>query len=116
MKIENSQKYIKHELSYNLKQKLLKISNKNNIDPENIILIVERFFDEWAENQNEITWDTVLTFMNIKILDSRVNKMADEIIEIKKKNKEQQRVQVEYEDDYIALIELGKALESLTKV
>ena len=42
--------------------------------------------------------------------------MADEVIEIKKKNKIQQKMQIEYENDYLALIELGRALESLAKL
>lgn len=109
-------KYIKYELTYKQKQKLLKLSSKHKIDPENIILIIEEFFDEWTENPNQITWETVLTYLNSKILEDRINNMSDEVVEIKKKNKVQQKMQVEYEDDYLALIELGKALETLVKI
>ncbi|MHA1346821.1 MAG: hypothetical protein ACTSVO_06055 [Candidatus Heimdallarchaeaceae archaeon] len=116
MPTRNNTKYIKYELSYKQKQKLLKLSTKHNIDPENIILIIEGFFDEWSENTNNISWETVLTYLNSKILEKRINTMSDEIVEIKKKNNVQKKMQVEYEDDYLALIELGKALESLTKI
>ncbi|MBY9002095.1 MAG: hypothetical protein KGD64_14340 [Candidatus Heimdallarchaeota archaeon] len=109
-------KYIKYELTYKQKQKLLKLSEKHRIDPENIVLIIESFFDEWSENVNNITWETVLTYLNSKTLKNRINKMSDEIVEIKKKNNVQKKMQIEYEDDYLALIELGRALESLTKI
>ncbi|MHA1552251.1 MAG: hypothetical protein ACTSUP_04520 [Candidatus Heimdallarchaeaceae archaeon] len=116
MPTRSSTKYVKYELSYEQKRKLLKLSSKHKIDPENIILIIEEFFDEWSENTNNISWETVLTYLNTKILERRINKMSDEIIEIKKKNNIQKKMLVEYEDDYLALIELGKALESLTKI
>ena len=116
MPTRSSKKYVKYDLSYEQKRKLLKLSSKHNIDPENIILIIEGFFDEWSENTNNISWETVLTYLNAKILERRINKMSDEIIEIKKKNNIQKKMLVEYEDDYLALIELGKALESLTKI
>jgi len=116
MPTRSKTKYIKYELSYKQKQKLLKLSSEHNIDPENIILIIEEFFDEWSENPNNISWTTVLTYLNSKILENRINKMADEVIEIKKKNKIQQKMQIEYENDYLALIELGRALESLAKL
>jgi hypothetical protein len=116
MPTRSSKKYVKYELSYKQKRKLLKLSTKHEIDPENIILIIEEFFDEWSENTNNISWQTVLTYLNIKILNKRINNMSDEIVEIKKKNTTQKKMLVEYEDDYLALIELGKALESLTKI
>ncbi len=116
MTSRSSKKYVKYELSYDQKRKLLKLSSKHNIDPENIILIIEGFFDEWSENTNTIRWETVLTYLNTKIFEKRINNMADEIVEIKKKNNIQKKMQFEYEDDYLALIELGKALESLTKI
>lgn len=116
MPTRSSKKYVKYELSYKQKRKLLKLSTKHEIDPENIILIIEGFFDEWSENTNNISWQTVLTYLNTKILDKRINNMSDEIVEIKKKNTIQKKMLIEYEDDYLALIELGKALESLTKI
>lgn len=116
MSSRSSKKYIKYELSYEQKRKLLKLSSKHKIDSENIILIIEGFFDEWSENNNNVRWETVLTYLNTKILDKRINNMSDEIVEIKKKNNIQKKMMVEYEDDYLALIELGKALESLTKI
>lgn len=116
MPTRSTKKYVKYELSYEQKRKLLKLSSKHKFDPENIILIIEGFFDEWSENTNNISWNTVQTYLNVMILERHINKMSDEIIEIKKKNNIQKKMQVEYEDDYLALIELGKALESLTKI
>ena len=116
MTSRNSKKYVKYELSYDQKRKLRKLSSKYDIEPGNIILIIEGFFDEWSENTNNIRWETVLTYLNTKIFAKRINNMADGIVEIKKKNNIQKKMQVEYEDDYLALIELGKALESLTKI
>ena len=116
MATRSSKKYVRYELNYEQKRKLLKLSSKHSIDPENIILIIEGFFDEWSESTKKISWETVLTYLNTKILAKRINNMADEIVEIKKKNNIQKKIQVEYEDDYLTLIELGKALESLTKI
>jgi len=116
MSTRSNKKYVKYELSYEQKRKLLKLSSKHEIEPENIILIIEGFFDKWSENTKNISWQTVLTYLNTAILDKRIKNMADEIVEIKRKNTIQKKMLVEYEDDYLALIELGKALESLTKI
>ena len=55
-------------------------------------------------------------FLNMKMLDFRTKKMADDIIETKKKIKVQKELLSEYEEDYLAIVQLGKALESLNKI
>ncbi|MCG3260468.1 MAG: hypothetical protein H7644_12010, partial [Candidatus Heimdallarchaeota archaeon] len=41
---------------------------------------------------------------------------SDDIIETKKKINQEKKFLIEYEDDYLTIVELNRALESLNKV
>jgi len=108
-------KYVKYELTYKQKQKLLRLSKKLNIHPEELLYNIEIFFEEFSNFKDEEIWEKLLTFFNIRLLDDKIKQRADDIVDIKKKTKLQKELLSEYEDDYLTIVELGKSLETLTK-
>ena len=109
-------KYVKYELTYQQKQKLLKISEKYNKHPEEILTDIETFFENFVGYEDERIWEKILTFFNIKLLNEKINQRSDDIIEIKTKTKKQRDLLIEYEDDYLTIVELGQTLETLNKL
>ena len=109
-------KFVKYELEYKQKQKLLKLSEKCNKHPEEILTDIESFFENFVEYEDERIWEKMLTFFNIKLLEDKINQRCDDIIEIKKKLKLQKDLLIEYEDDYLTIVELGQTLETLNKI
>ena len=116
--MSNSEKrrYAKYELTYKQKQKLLKAAEKYNKHPEEILTDIERFFEDFIGYEDIRIWEKILSFFNIKLLEEKINQRSDDIIEIKKKTKIQKDLLVEYEDDYLTIVELGQTLETLNKM
>lgn len=109
-------KFVKYELEYKQKQKLLKLSERCNKHPEEILTDIESFFENFVEYEDKRIWEKMLTFFNIKLLEDKINQRCDDIIEIKKKLKLQKDLLIEYEDDYLTIVELGQTLETLNKI
>ncbi len=116
MVFSKKKKYVKYELNYKQKQKVVKLATKLESHPDTIVNRIEQFLDDSSEVINLDTWQTILTFLNLKLLEEKTRQKADDIIETKKKIKIQHKLLEEYEDDYMAIVALGKALESLNKV
>jgi hypothetical protein len=114
--MSNKKKYVKHDLSYKQKQKILDISQKNDIEPDMILELIESFFENFSEHNNLDFWRKISFFFNLRLLEDKTKQKAEDIVEIKKKIKKQKDLLVEYEDDYLAIIELGRALDSLNKL
>jgi hypothetical protein len=109
-------KFVKYELEYKQKQKLLKLSERYNKHPEEILTDIESFFENFVEYEDERIWEKMLSFFNIKLLEEKTNQRCDDIIEMKKKIKLQKDLLIEYEDDYLTIVELGQSLETLNKI
>ena len=109
-------KYVKYELTYQQKQKLLKLSEKINKHPEEILTNIEIFFETFIGYEDERIWGKILTFFNAKLLDQKINQRSDDKVDLKKKTKLQKDLLIEYEDDYLTIIELGQTLETLNKM
>jgi len=116
MGFSNDKKYVKYELNYSQKQKLIKLAGQIDSNPDTIVNKIEQFLDEFSHSINLDSWQKILTFLNLKLLEEKAREKADEIIETKKKIKIQTRLQDEYEDDYMAFIALGEALDSMNKI
>ncbi len=116
MSSPSNRKYVKYEFTSKQKIKINGLATKFEVDPERVISIMEDFLDRFADYDDLKFWDKILSFLNMKMLDYRTRKMADDIIETKKKLKVQKELLSEYEEDYLAIVQLGKALESLNKV
>ena len=109
-------RYAKYELTYKQKQKLLKVSEKLKKHPEEILTDIETFFEEFVNYEDDRIWEKMLSFFNLKLLEEKINQRSDDIIELKKKTKIQKDLLIEYEDDYLTIIELGQSLETLNKM
>ncbi len=109
-------KYVKYELNYKQKQKLLKLSERSNKHPEEILTDIEGFFEDFVGYEDKRIWEKILTFLNIRLLEQKTNQRSDDIVEIKKKTKLQRDLLIEYEDDYLTIVELGQTLETLNKM
>ena len=116
MQSSDNRKYVKYEFTSKQKIKINGLAAKYEVDPDRIISIMEEFLDRFADYDDLKFWDKVLSFLNMKMLDYRTRKMTDDIIDTKKKIKVQKELLSEYEEDYLAIVQLGKALESLNKV
>ncbi|NPD88969.1 MAG: hypothetical protein HGN29_09595 [Asgard group archaeon] len=109
-------KYVKYELNYKQKQILLKLSERSNKHPEEILTDIESFFEDFIGYKDKRIWEKILTFFNVRLLKQKINQRSDDIVEIKKKTKLQRDLLIEYEDDYLTIVELGQSLETLNKV
>ena len=109
-------KFVKYELTYKQKQKLLKLSESNNKHPEEILTDIESFFEDFVNYEDKRIWEKILTFLNIKLLEQKLNQRSDDIVDIKKKTKRQRDLLIEYEDDYLTIVQLGQSLETLNKM
>lgn len=116
MVFSKKKKYVKYELNYAQKQKLIKLSGKLDSNPDTIVNKIEQFLDESSEMINLESWQTIITYLNLKLLEEKTRQKADDIIETKKKIKVQNKLLEEYEDDYMAIVALGEALESMNKI
>ena len=116
MSFSRKKKYVKYELNYKQKQKLLELTKVLESNPDTIVNRIEQFLDENSENITLSLWQNVLAFLDLKTLEDRIRERSDDIIEIKKKITTQRKLLDEYEDDYMAIVSLGQALESLNKV
>ncbi|MCG3220119.1 MAG: hypothetical protein H7641_01960 [Candidatus Heimdallarchaeota archaeon] len=116
MKSSEKKKYIKYELTYQQKQKLLKLSKKRNKHPEEILTNIEIFFEEFIGYEDERIWENILIFFNSRLLEQKIKQRSDDIVDTKKKTKLQRDLLIEYEDDYLTIIELGQTLETLNKM
>ena len=114
--MSDKKKYVKHDLTYKQKQKILDISQKNEIEPEKILELIEEFFEQFSEYNNLDFWEKIRYFFNLRLLEEKTKQKTEDIVEIKKKIKTQKDLLIEYEDDYLAIVELGKALDSLNKI
>ena len=112
----SNRKYVKYEFTSKQKIKINALAVKFEVDSDRIISIMEDFLDRFADYDDLKFWDEVLSFLNMKMLDYRTRKMADDIIDTKMKIKVQKELLSEYEEDYLAIVQLGKALESLNKI
>ena len=115
MSSTEKKKYVKYELTYKQKQRLLKLSEKKNIHPEELLYNLEVFFEDISEFKDKEFWEKLLTFFNTNLLEDKTKQRADDIIDMKKRIKLQKELLMEYEDDYLTIVELGKSLETLTK-
>ncbi|MEE9410772.1 MAG: hypothetical protein V3V41_07585 [Candidatus Heimdallarchaeota archaeon] len=116
MNSSNDRKYVKYELNFKQKSKIADLASKKNVDADSIMSRIEDFLDCFTDYDNFTFWDKLLSFFNMKMIDFRSKIIADDIIETKKKIKEQKKLLREYEDDYLAIVALGKTLESLNKI
>ncbi|MHA1202963.1 MAG: hypothetical protein ACTSQ4_10645 [Candidatus Heimdallarchaeaceae archaeon] len=116
MVFSKKKKYVKYELNYKQKQKVVKLAKKLESNPDTIVNKIELFLDESSDVINLDSWQTILAFLNLKLLEQTIRQKSDDVIETKKKIKIQQKLLEEYEDDYMAIVSLGEALESLNKL
>lgn len=116
MVFSKKKKFVKYELNYKQKQNLIKLAKKLDSNPDRIVNKIEQFLDESSDFINLDTWQNLLTFLNIKLLEEKTRQKADDLIETKKKIKIQYKLLDEYEDDYMTIVALGEALESLNKI
>ena len=116
MVFSKKKKYVKYELNYHQKQTLIKLAKNLDSNPDTIVNRIEQFLDESSELITLDTWQTLLTFLNLQLMEQKTRQKADDIIETKKKIKLQNKLLEEYEDDYMAIVALGEALESLNKI
>ncbi|MHA1668270.1 MAG: hypothetical protein ACTSUR_06385 [Candidatus Heimdallarchaeaceae archaeon] len=116
MRDEKRNRYFKFELTYKQKQKLLTLSNKYEFDPETILQNIENFLDKLSSFSIDEIWDKVVKGLSIEFMKSKIRERSDDIIETKKRINMQKKLLHEYEDDYLAIVELGKALELLNKL
>ena len=115
MDFSRKKKYVKYELNYKQRQKLLGLSKAMESNPDTIVNRIEQFLDENSENITLGSWQNVLAFLNLKLLEDRIRQKSDDIVETKKKIRIQKKLLDEYEDDYMAIVSLGQALETLNK-
>ena len=116
MVFSKKKKYVKYELNYKQKQHVIKLAKKINSNPDTIVNRIEQFLDDSSDAINLDSWQRIIVFLNFKLLEEKIKQKADDIIETKKKIKIQNKLLEEYEDDYMAIVALGEALESLNKV
>ncbi len=116
MVFSKKKKYVKYELNYNQKRKVIQLAKKLDSHPDTIVNKIEQFLDESTEMITLESWHSILAMLNFKLLEDRIRQKSDDLIETKKKIKIQTEMLLEYEDDYLAIVELGKALESLNKL
>ncbi len=114
--MSSKKKYVKHDLTYKQKQKILNISQKKDLDSKKILELIEEFFESFSEHNNLDFWKKIRFFFNLRLLEEKTKQKTEDIVEIKKKIKIQKDLLVEYEDDYLAIVELGIALDSLNKL
>ena len=114
--MSDKKKYVKHDLTYKQKQKIIDISQKNDLDSNTILEQIESFFENFSEYNNLDFWKKISFFFNLRLLEEKTKQKTEDIVEIKKKIKIQKDLLIEYEDDYLAIIELGRALDSLNKL
>ncbi|OLS32738.1 MAG: hypothetical protein HeimAB125_05890 [Candidatus Heimdallarchaeota archaeon AB_125] len=116
MSFSKKKKYVKYELSYKQKQKLFKLANQNDSNPDKIVNQIEEFLDRFSEYDEEDLWEKLLSFLHLKMLEDKINQKSDDIIETKKKINQEKKFLGEYEEDYLTIVELNRALDSLNKV
>ncbi len=116
MSFSKKKKYVKYELSYKQKQKLFKTAQKNDSNPDKIVNQIEEFLDSFSEYNETDLWEKLLSFLHLKMLEDKINQKSDDIIETKKKINREKKHLGEYEEDYLAIVELSRALDSLNKV
>ncbi|MHA1514629.1 MAG: hypothetical protein ACTSPF_03740 [Candidatus Heimdallarchaeaceae archaeon] len=116
MSFSKKKKYVKYQLSYKQKQKLFKLAKQNNTNPDKIVNQIEEFLDSFSEYDENDLWEKLLSFLHLNMLEDKTKQRSDDIIETKKKINQEKKFLIEYEDDYLTIVELNRALESLNKV
>ncbi len=114
--MSNKKKYVKHDLTYKQKQKIMNISQKRDMDSSVILEQIESFFEKFSEHDDLDFWKKIRFFFNLRMLEEKTKQKTEDIVETKKKIKIQKDLLIEYEDDYLAIVELGRALDSLNKL
>ncbi|MHA1685611.1 MAG: hypothetical protein ACTSYD_04290 [Candidatus Heimdallarchaeaceae archaeon] len=107
---------ISYEFSIYQGQRLERLAKTHQTSPQAIAMNIADIVQKFASLNNPDQVQQVLRAIKIKHLKQKLAKKIKDIEEIRHVNNIVSVKLKEYEEDYLAIVELGKALETLNKV
>lgn len=105
-----------YELTIYQQQKLESLAKSLNTSPQSILSDIQDILEELANLEDTGQIKAIFTNIRVRWLKEKITEKNKEIEAIKRINETLSAKLKEYEEDYLAIIELGKALETLNKV
>jgi len=108
--------YIDFTLNDYQSKKIEYLANESGVTPQFIIYELEHIISQLIEGKSGKEFMEMLNCVKIEKLKKDIEKKKREIKEIQQQITELDKRLKEYEDDYVAIIELSKALDNLLKI